>query len=591
MLKGIPVSGGIVIARLLVLYEDELQVKKVAIPADQVEKELERFRQALTQANDEISHLQKGVAKKDGSEMADILGAHLLILEDPLFVAETASRIRKQKVNAEWAIHQVMDEFAETFNRLDDEFMKERLADLRDVGRRVLHVLLERKRPNLSKLKGKVILVAQQLYPSDLAALDTKHILGLVTETGSITSHTAIMARSRNIPAVVGVQNLIKRAASGETAILDAYKGQLLLNPKPEQIKKYRTKRTQALRQEKGLITKAHRIAQTSDGTDITVLGNIEYLNEIDGLLHLGGDGVGLFRSEFLFFNRSELPPEEEQYKVYSTLLRKMGKRQVVVRTADIGGDKFLLDGKRTPEINPGMGLRAIRLGLARREMLTDQICALLRAGVKGDLRIMFPMISSLEEIQRLKKVIRECQEKLRRRKVRYKENIPIGIMIEIPSAAIVLDTLIREIDFVSIGTNDLVQYVLAVERGNQQVAEYYQPFNPAILRLIANVVNVADYRGCDISVCGELAWHPVFIVYFLGLGITRLSMGANAIPEIKKLLRSLSIDECRQHAENMLTRASARAIESYARRRVLPMIHRILPELSDRDLLHLTSV
>lgn len=591
MIKGTPVSGGIVLARLLVFTDDELVAPRHQLAADAVDAELDRFRQAVARAGDEIRGIKAGMAGGGGNGLPEIFEAQLLILEDPLFIVETTNRIRKQQVNAEWAVHEVLEGFVREFSRVEDIYFRERLADISDVGRRVLHLLMEKQRPSLTGLDAEAILVARRLFPSDLAAADLTHIVGLITEDGSPTSHTAILARSRNLPAVVGAQELLSRAHTGDYAILDAYEGRLVVNPTPKQVTRYRAEQRRTRKVEEGLVSGAQAPAATLDGTAIEVLGNLEYVDDAAALLAQGGDGVGLFRSEYLFLNRPELPGEEEQYRAYAALIDRLGGKPVTIRTIDIGGDKFASLPSRPPELNPFLGLRAIRLSLASKELFRNQMNALLRAAVHGPLAVMLPMVSSVEELQRVKKLIGECRNELTRRGVPFQREAPLGIMVEVPSAAVALDTMINEVQFISVGTNDLVQYVLAAERGNQQVAEYYQPYHPAVLRLIANVVNVAGYSRCPVSVCGELAWHPVFVVYFLGLGIRKLSMGSNAIPEVKQLVRTLDLAGCQRHAENLLALGSTRAVERYARRELLPAIEREMPELARRYFQHESAV
>ena len=580
MIKGIPVCGGIAIGPLLVYHVEELQVQRLTLPDHRLAAELERFSAAVEQAGRELNQLKGRLQGADGADAtAAVFDAQLLMLEDPLFITGASELMRSQKVNAEWAVHQVMEDLAGQFNSIADEYFRERLADIADVGRRVMHVLQEKQRPDLANLAEPVILVARELLPSDLAAVPTDRLAGIVTEDGATTSHTAIMARARGIPVLVGAVGVIGRAHNGATAVLDAHEGRLIINPPAKALAAYRAQRERLARAAEAQRLAARRPAATRDGVAVTVWGNIDTPAEVPALLASGGDGVGLFRSEYLFLQPAGIPDEESQYRTYAGLVRSLDGRPAVIRTFDLGGDK-LLDLGREPEANPFLGVRAIRLGFAHRQLLRDQLCAILRAAAEGDVRLLLPMVSAVEEVRRVRKIIGECANDLARRGLPHRKNLPVGAMVEIPAAAIALDTIIGDVDFVSVGTNDLVQYTLAAERGNREMAEYYQPLHPAVLRLLAATARLARNAKKPVSVCGELAWEPVFVAFFLGLGIDCLSLGATNIPAVKLLVGALSVAECRKHVDELLAQASTRAAVHYAGRVLVPRLHRLLPGL-----------
>ncbi len=579
MLKGVPIGTGIAIGPLLVYHVEEVQVRRETLPDDRLEAELVRFREAVTLAGQELTALR---AKLDAEAEATaaVFDAQLLMLDDPLFIGAVTELIRSQKVAPEWAVHQVLEDLAEQFNAIGDTYFRERLADIADVGRRVMHVLQEKGRPDLGTLSEPVILVARELYPSDLASIPPGKVAGIVTEVGATTSHAAIMARARGIPALAGAAGVIGRVHNGEVAILDAIEGKLLLNPAPKVIEKYRAQQEKLRRASVTQRAAAQQPAVTRDGTAVAVWGNVDAADEVADLVAAGGEGVGLFRSEYLYLAHEELPDEQTQFAAYRALVEACGQRPVVIRTCDLGGDK-LLDLGDDADANPFLGLRAIRLGFAHHDLLHTQLRAILRAAFLGDVRLLVPMISSVEEVRRLRKALGECAADLQRRGIPHRKDVPVGAMIEIPAAAIALDTIINDVDFLSLGTNDLVQYTLAAERGNRRVEEYYRPLHPAVLRLIAAVARIA--RGADkpLSVCGELAWDPLFVVYFLGLGIDCLSLGATNVPAVKLLVRALSVQECREHVDALLSLTSSRAIEQYAHKVLVPRLHKLIPHLT----------
>jgi len=580
VIKGTPVCAGVALGPILVYHVEEMQAERLTLSDERLEAELQRFRAAVQQAGRELTDIKDRLEGAHGNDATlAVFDAQLLMLDDPMFTGAVSEQMRAQKVNAEWAVHLVMQELVAQFSAIDDAYFRERLADIHDVGRRIMHVLQEKQRPDLATLAEPVILVARELLPSELAAIPFDRLAGIVTEDGSTTSHTAIMARARGIPALVGASGAIGIVHNGALAILDAQQGKLILTPTDKVVAAYRALAARLAVTAAAQRAAAQQPAVTRDGVAVAVWGNVDSPDEVPALLAAGGDGVGLFRSEYLFLSSERIPDEEQQYLTYRRLVLACAGRPVVIRTFDLGGDK-LADLGQEPDPNPFLGVRAIRLGFAHRQLLHDQICAILRAAYHGDVRLMVPMISAVEEVRRVRKVIGECANDLAKRGLAHRRDVPVGAMIEVPGAAIALDTIISDVDFISLGTNDLVQYTLAAERGNRGVTDYYQPLHPAVLRLLAAVARLARDAGRPVSVCGELAWDPVFVVFFTGLGMDCLSLGATNIPAVKLLVRALTAKECRKHTDELLAQGSTRAVISYAARTLIPRLSKLLPGL-----------
>lgn len=566
ILKGIAVSPGIVIGKVFLLNSESFIISKSAIKNEEVEREIERFKKALEQTRQEIISFQKKLEKEIGSKHSDIFNAHLLILDDPVLIKKMINKIKKRKLAAEYLFQQIMQNYEKAFLKIDDAYFKERISDVQDVGKRITRNLLGRKKTDLANLSEEVIVVSSDLSPSDTALMRKERVIGFATDIGGRTSHTAIMARSLEIPAVVGLEKISNRVKNNDILIIDGDKGNVIINPHSEVIKKYQKKRNEDLRFNQELKKLRILPAQTKDGYPIEITANIELPEEIDSALKEGAEGVGLYRTEYFFLNRSILPTEEEQYQAYKIVAQKMNPHSVVIRTLDLGGDKFLSHLNIPSEMNPFMGWRAIRFCLARPDIFKTQLKAILRASKYGKLKIMYPMISSVEEFKQANKVLREVQKELAEQNIPFDKKIEVGAMIEIPSAALTADILAKEADFFSIGTNDLIQYSLAVDRINEKIAYLYEPNHPAILRLIKVVVDAAHKEGIWVGMCGEMCSEPIFIPLLLGLGLTKISVSPLMLSRVKKVIRSLPLKETKAAAKEILNLKTIKEIKRFSR-------------------------
>lgn len=565
-LKGIAVSPGIVIGKIFLLNIESFIIPKIAIKEEEVAKEIERFKQVLKQTRKEIISIQKKLNRELGSKHSDIFNAHLLILDDPVLIEEMTNRIKRKKLAAEYLFQQVMRNYQKAFSKIDDAYFKERISDIQDVGKRIIRNLLGGKKTNLANLKEKVIIVSYDLSPSDTALLHKEKVAGFATDIGGRTSHTAIMARALEIPAVVGLEKITAKAKNDDLLIIDGDKGIVIVNPRPEVIEKYYKKREENLKFNQELKKIRTLPARTKDGYPIEITANIELPEEIDSALKEGAEGIGLYRTEYFFLNRSVLPTEEEQYQAYKFVAQKMNPHPVIIRTLDLGGDKFLSHLNIPLEINPFMGWRAIRFCLARPDIFKTQLKAILRASKYGKLKIMYPMISSVEEFKQANRVLAEVKKELKEQNIPFDKKVEIGAMIEIPSAALTADILAKEADFFSIGTNDLIQYSLAVDRVNERIAYLYEPSHPAILRLIKTIIEAARREGIWVGMCGEMCSEPIFIPLLLGLGLTKFSVSPLMLLRIKKIIRSVSLKETKAAAKEILTLETIKEIKHFSR-------------------------
>jgi phosphotransferase system enzyme I (PtsI) len=549
--RGIGVSAGVCRGKILVLHRARHIISKREIPETEIASEAKRFEQSLAQTRRQISEIQNRVIESMGAKEGDIFEAHLLMLEDRALVEEVIKLIREKKFNAENAFHTVAEKYVTALAAVDDDYLRERAADMHDLTVRVLDNLLEVKDAfDLSHLTEPCILVGHDLSPSTTAQLDKKLVLGFATDIGGRTSHTAIMARSLGIPAVVGLQTIADELETGDYALLDGYNGTVVVNPTDQTFFEYgQLAKIKASLEEKLREIKTQP-AVTLDGKIIHLSANIEDQNDVEAVIAHGAEGVGLFRTEFLFINRDSLPGEEDQYKVYRQVAAALKPQPVIIRTLDLGGDKFASHLQLAKEVNPFLGWRAIRFCLAQPELFCAQLRAILRASAEGSVKMMYPMISGLDELNQANALVEKCKTELREKKIPFDEKLEIGAMIEIPSAALIADALAQRVKFFSIGSNDLIQYTLAADRTNEKVSHLYEPTHPAIIRLIKMTVDAAHKHGIWAGVCGEIAGDPYLTPLLLGLGVDELSCAPPVVAQVKYIIRRLKLTEAQALAE-----------------------------------------
>lgn len=553
MLKeGIIASPGIAIAKAFVYDKVEVEVteKKVDDPA----AEVARLQAALEKSKEQILKIKEKAARDLGEEEAEIFEAHAMVLDDPEFVDSITAEINTNGVNAEFAVKTVTDRFFEMFDMMDDPYFSARAADIRDVGTRVLNNVMGVENVDISCLDEDTIIVADDLAPSDTAQMDKARVKGFATNIGSRTSHTAIMARSLEIPAVLGLGDITAVVKNGDMVVVDGLKGQAVINPTDDELAAYKKQQEDYQAYIRELAELREMEAVTTDGHKVELVGNIGSPNDTDGVHKNGGRGVGLYRTEFLYMNSDTMPDEEKQYEAYKAVIESFNGDPVIIRTLDIGGDKKLPYLPLEEEMNPFLGFRAIRLCFREVDMFKTQLRAILRASAFGNALIMFPMISGVSEVRQAKGILAECMKELDEKGQAYDKNIRVGVMIEIPSAAVTSDIIAKEVDFFSIGTNDLCQYTLAVDRMNQEVSYLYNPLHPAILRLVKTVIDASHAReGLFTGMCGEMAGDPMATLILLGLGMDEFSMSASSIPQVKKIIRSVSYEDAKAIAEKAL--------------------------------------
>jgi phosphoenolpyruvate-protein phosphotransferase (PTS system enzyme I) len=552
--EGVGVSPGMACGRIHVVRDDLEDVMRYRIAPSQVPDEIGRFETALIQTRMQILEMQQRIAESIGAKDAAIFDAHLLVVEDRTLIDEVLRKLETDLCNVEWIFQEVATRYAETLNKIDDPYLRERALDIQDVTKRVIRNLQGKAPKTFLALSEEHILVAHNLTPSDTASINRANVLGIATDLGSRTSHAAILARSLNIPAVVGLHDITTKLETGEHVLIDGSDGLLIVDPAPETIGHYaeiESRRAKVTAQLKELRTTR---STTRDGRHIVLSANIELPEDVEAVTANGAEGIGLYRTEFLYLNRSTLPTEHEQFETYRRVAERVRPDPLIIRTFDLGGDK-LAPGTVdiTDELNPFLGWRAIRLCLENIDIFKTQLRAVLRASAVGNIKIMFPMISGLEELRRAKAVLAECREELRRSGVPLAEKIDVGAMIEIPSAAICANVLAPEVDFFSIGTNDLIQYALAVDRVNEKLAHLYEPTHPAVLRLLKMIAEAAHAKNIWVGVCGEMAGDVALVPLLLGLGMDELSASATLVPRVKRAVQSLTIPECRELVEETL--------------------------------------
>ena len=562
MITGIPASPGIVFGKALVLKEEKIVLDTQKISEDQVEAEVARFYAGREAAVEQLNSIHQRALKSLGEEKAAIFEGHLMILEDEELEEEIIDYLRSQKVNASVAASKIIDQQVEMLSEIDDEYLKERAGDIRDIGNRLIKNILGMHIVDLGDIAEESILVAYDLTPSETAQLNLEKVLGFITDIGGRTSHTSIMARSLELPAIVGTNDVTARVNTGDYLILDAVNNRVYVNPTQAEIDELKTLEAK-LAEEKVELAKLKDLpAVTLDGHKVEVVANIGTIRDCEGAHRNGAEGVGLYRTEFLFMDRDQLPSEEEQFIAYKEVVEAMEGRLVVLRTMDIGGDKELPYLNLPKEMNPFLGWRAVRIALDRREILHAQLRAVLRASAFGKLAVMFPMIISVEEIRELKSVLETLKAELRAEGKAFDENIQVGVMVETPSAAVNAKFLAKEVDFFSIGTNDLTQYTLAVDRGNELISHLYNPMSPSVLGLIKQVIDASHAEGKWTGMCGELAGDERATLLLLGMGLDEFSMSAISVPRIKKLIRHVNYQEVKALADEALQKPTAAEIE-----------------------------
>ena len=567
-LEGIGVCQGVAIGTAFLVDDPRGRIVRVFLPPEQLDAEVARFREAVRIAQQQVEEAIDRLRAALGSERAYILEAHLLMLQDRTIGDEVENFIRDNRANAEWAVRDVSNQLLDVYSQITDDYLRERGSDVADISHRLIKILSGTKTRDINQLADRAIIVADDLMPSLAADLNPRRVLGFVTNVGGWASHTSIIARSLNIPAVVGVRNVAARVRSGETIIIDGTTGTVILNPSPETYRFYSEQRERQQQQQIHDLEERELPAVTPDGQEVKLRANIELIEEIEAFQRYNAAGVGLYRSEFLYSQAATgLPSEDEQYEAYRFLAEISGRDNAVIRTFDLGGDKLHLEGFK-PERNPALGLRAIRLSLAVREVFRTQVRAILRAANNLDgsarLKILLPFVSNLDEVREAKQVIAESERELRAEKIPHAEDVEIGVMVEVPAAVILAEPLAREADFFSLGTNDLTQSMLAVDRGNENVNALFDPLHPAVLRAIKYVADAAQRMHIPINVCGEMASNPAQVIVLLGLGLRDLSLTPNAIPTIRRLVRSIRMSAAEKIANHAVTLTTPAEVHRY---------------------------
>jgi phosphotransferase system enzyme I (PtsI) len=575
IVPGIAASQGIAYGQVFLYIQSDVEIPAYQVDSDKRIEEIARFEHALLMTRQQIQKIQDEVEKNLGSDEARIFDAHLLVLEDQALISETIREFEATAKNIETCFNKVSQRYIKAFDEIDDEYLRERAGDIRDVAQRVLQNLLGQAGQDLSRLADKRVIVANDISPSDAASIDRSQAMALVTDSGSKTSHAVIVARSMKIPAVVGVRDLTKRIRTSDWVLIDGYEGQVIINPSEQTLFRYGKIQKQRRGFEERLQNASKLPAVTLDGVNVVLRANIEKVDETALVRENSASGVGLFRTEFLYLNANTVPTEEEQYDAYKAVAEALAPEPVVIRTLDLGGDKPMAGNPELfpQESNPFLGFRAIRFCLEHRDIFKDQLRAILRASAHGRVQLMYPMISGSEELQRANAVLDECRAELRQTGQKFDEKMPVGAMIEIPSAAITADILAKQCDFFSIGTNDLIQYLLAIDRVNDRIAHLYEPTHPAVLRTLKQIVDEAHKRKLKVSVCGEMAGDPIYTPLLLGLGVDELSMTPPLLPAVKYLVRAMKMAEAKKLATEALELSSPKEIyalfDTFCRERV----------------------
>ena len=575
--RGIAVSPGVAISRAVVIDAEDHPVPRRMVGRDQVVAQIERVEAALQRSAEQIEQIKEQATAAVGAEHAKIFAFHVGMLQDEHLRSQFRRAIESEFVTAEYAVYSVMRQLAKTFRQQDNRYFRERVSDIWDLERRILGNLLGQTRKELTELQHEALVVAHDLTPSQTATLDPQRVKGLATDAGGLTSHTAILAHALGIPAVVGLKDITADVETGDTVIVDGNRGVVIVDPDAKTLLEYRQRRDRIAARATDLDERAQEPGRTKDGTKISLWANIEFPSEIPSALGKGAEGVGLYRTEFLFLSMEREPSEEQQYQAYKEAIAHLDGRPLVLRTLDLGADKLWPSDMSMPtQPNPFLGVRSIRLCLQNLPLFKRQLRAILRAGMHGPVKIMFPLISSIMELRQAKMILNDVKEDLHEHGVPYGRKIPVGMMVEVPSAAIQASTLSREVDFFSIGTNDLIQYTVAVDRSNERIASLYTGGHPAVLQLIRQVVRAADRAEIEVSLCGEMAGQPEFVMLLVGMGLRTLSMTPPAIPEVKRLLSAVSLEQCKRVARKASSFDSDREVQNYLREEVV----RVAPKI-----------
>jgi phosphotransferase system enzyme I (PtsI) len=572
-LKGIAVSSGIIIGKAHLIDRSRVKILYQYLISDQqVNKEVERFKEALNAAKDQIIHLKNRMPEQI-KRHSFILDSHLMIMDDSMFFNATINAILSEKINAEWALKKSVQNIENLFSQIDDPYIKERIVDVEYVAERVLRNLAGKEQESLYEINERVIIVAHELSPADTSSINIAKVMGFITDVGGRTSHAAIIAQSLKIPAVVGLESVTRQVQEGTLLIVDGNTGEVITDPDDDLIILYQEKQLNQERFESSIIRLSHLPAETKDGHKISVRANIEFLEEVATAKDHGAEGIGLYRTEFHYLRSQGLPGEDELFEDYKEVAEILAPNPVTIRTLDLGGDRFSSEISWTKETNPALGLRAIRFCLQQPTLFKSQLRAILRASAFGNIQVMFPMISGLQELLDSRKILKEVMGELDQEGAAYDRNIKVGVMIEVPSAVTVADILAKHAEFFSIGTNDLIQYALAIDRVNEHVAFMYQPFHPAILRMILQVIKAAKQAGIKVALCGEMAGDPLCTAVLLAMGIDELSLNAGGIPMIKKVIRSLSLDQAKADLRKIMKLDTASQVREFIIKKMQPLL------------------
>ena len=580
-LQGIAVSQGIIIGRARLIDRSKQKiVYQYLINEKEISREVERFKEALKLTKEQITVLKNRMSDKI-KEHSFILDAHLMIIDDSMVSDATIKTILEEKINAEWALKKSVQKIRQLFEEIDFEYIRNRINDVENLAERILRNLAGKEQESLSKINERVIIVAHDLSPADTTELNPSMVMGFITDMGGKTSHTAIIAQALKIPAVVGLESVTNHVQDGALLVVDGYRGEVIINPDENIIASYQEKQIYYDRYASSILRLSHLPAETVDGHRISVKANIEFLEEVAAAKDYGAEGIGLYRTEYLYLLSKEIPTEEALFEDYRQVTEVISPNSVTIRTLDLGGDKFLSDHGFAKEINPALGLRAVRFYLKEPEIFRIQLRAILRASAYGNVQMMFPMISGLQELLDIKNITLEVMNELDKKHIDYDHDIKIGVMIEVPSAVAIADILAKHVDFFSIGTNDLIQYALAIDRGNEHVSYMYEPYHPAVIRMIMQVVKAAKDSGIEVAICGEMAGDPFCAALLLGIGIDELSMNAGNIPSLKKLIRSLSKEEAIKDLEDILKLTTSREVKRY----IAEKTETLIPEIHEKEL------